>query len=297
MVPNTAPKSRRKALIQSANLRRQAVTNACDKAIGHIAGKAESHAARYHAQRHWKNQHKHHQHKLHRRWMRSLSHRITERRIRALWFKKVEAVAFHTRFASRNISAIGTLALCAAVPVTVPTILATSPRTILSHTVAFTPAPETTAVHSATTPDTTEQIAPAQSESTPAQTENISAAESSPLSIATSLFIAPKTAVRVAIDGNVRRETVSLPPKATVAQALQALKIELAGTDRVWPALNSPAKDGMSIRVTRVRVETRKRREAVPFETLYQPSASLRIARQDIVQNGQSGVREIAEQV
>jgi 3D (Asp-Asp-Asp) domain-containing protein len=101
----------------------------------------------------------------------------------------------------------------------------------------------------------------------------------------------------VAIDGNVRRETVSLPPKATVAQALQALKIELAGTDRVWPALNSPAKDGMSIRVTRVRVETRKRREAVPFETLYQPSASLRIARQDIVQNGQSGVREIAEQV
>lgn len=269
MVPNNAPKPRRDSLIQSVISRRTAVSHVARR---HLKSKQNS--------------------SLQHKWMRRLALRVVERRTRALWFQKVEAVAFHTRFASRNLGALRTLALCAAVPPTVPTIVATSTRTAISHGSS---APETDAPTTATSAVSQATALPVAT--LPAPTLTIESAQPQTQSAAAANETAVQTAVRVIADGRERKTSVTLAPDATVAHALQELNIVLADTDRVWPALNSPAKNGMSIRVTRVRIETRKSRTSIPFETLYQPTAELRPAARKTVQSGLVGAREVTEKI
>lgn len=261
--------------------------------------------------------------------MRRFSSRITERRIRAQWLQKVEGLAFHTRFASRKMGPLGTLALCAAVPATVPTILATSPSTAISHRNSHSPrvsppllasidgtsdAPRTTviAVQGATAAQTPEAVAPAEQPSAPLSGPSI-ATDPSPATApvaapvestmaqqavaAIKAAMTPKTGVRVLADGRQRSAYLALPEKATVADVLHEMGLTLADTDRVWPDRALPAKDGMSIRVTRVHVEMRKHQLAIPFETLFQPSTDLRPASQKTIQDGQAGAREISERI
>lgn len=298
MVQDKAPQSRRDTLIQSVESRRKVVIRA-----------ASRHAKQYRLQQY--------------RWMRHLSNRIAERRIRAQWFQKVETVAFHSRLTAQRKSVLGTLALCAAVPATVPTILATSPSTAITHRNSLSrPAPVAVALVSLETP----AAAPAELENpAPADLAAAPADSTAPLSApavatdpspgtasaalpagpslpqraieAVTAIATPKLAVRVVADGHEQRASLALPVKSTVASVLQEMKIVLAETDRVWPDRNAPATNGMSIRVTRVRVELRKRQEQIPFETLFQPSTEIRPASRKVVQPGQPGAREIAERI
>jgi len=306
MVPQKAPKSRRELLVHTVVSRRKVVTR----------------AAKRHLQQHRSLQH---------RWMRRFSNRLTERRIRAQWFRKVEAVAFHTRFASRQMGALGTLALCAAVPTTVPTLLATSPSTAIAHrhsaarpaqlaaanaSTGATVVPAKTAIAGESAPQgasvsetAAAASAPAEAPTAPLSAPGVAtdpshdAAPAAALSLpqraieAVKTVVSPKTGVRVVADGREQRVSLSLPEKATVAQALQEMGIALAATDRTWPAVDTPATDGMSIRVTRVRVEVRTHRQSIPFETLFQPTSTIRPAARKTVQAGQTGIRETAERI
>ncbi len=76
----------------------------------------------------------------------------------------------------------------------------------------------------------------------------------------------------------------------TVADALTALKIGVAGMDRVDPAVESPLYEGMRISVTRVNEEIEILEEIAPFETVYVADANLPIDSQQIVNVGVEGV-------
>jgi 3D (Asp-Asp-Asp) domain-containing protein len=104
--------------------------------------------------------------------------------------------------------------------------------------------------------------------------------------------------LRVVADGRERRETVTIPLKgATVGQALKKMGISVGNLDRVSPESSKTVADGMSVRVRRVRATPKKRAVALPFETLYQPTSSLRAGSRQRVQTGQSGSKEIVERV
>lgn len=104
--------------------------------------------------------------------------------------------------------------------------------------------------------------------------------------------------LRVVADGRERRETVTIPLKgATVGQALKKMGIPLGDLDRVSPEASKTVADGMSVRVRRVRATPKKRLVALPFETLYQPTSTLRAGSKQRVQSGQSGQKETVERV
>jgi uncharacterized protein YabE (DUF348 family) len=76
----------------------------------------------------------------------------------------------------------------------------------------------------------------------------------------------------------------------TVADALTALKIGVAGMDRVEPAVESALYEGIKISVTRVREEIEIREEIAPFETVYVPDASFPLDTQQVIDDGAEGV-------
>jgi 3D (Asp-Asp-Asp) domain-containing protein len=83
----------------------------------------------------------------------------------------------------------------------------------------------------------------------------------------------------------------------TVGQALAAMGVTLAKLDRVVPDASSPARDGVLMRVSRVKIELQTRRIAIPTSLLYQPTTNLRAGAKQTVQEGQVGAYEVAERV
>jgi uncharacterized protein YabE (DUF348 family) len=76
----------------------------------------------------------------------------------------------------------------------------------------------------------------------------------------------------------------------TVADALTAMKIGVAGMDRVEPALESELYEGIKIAVTRVNEEIEVSEEIAPFETVYVADPNLAIDTQQVVNSGAEGV-------
>lgn len=78
------------------------------------------------------------------------------------------------------------------------------------------------------------------------------------------------------ISGKARNANVMVPlTDVTVKEALAAMGVKLEKTDRTVPAGAAPAYDGMTIQVTRVRVELEKKQEYRAQDVRYKPTADL----------------------
>jgi 3D (Asp-Asp-Asp) domain-containing protein len=75
-----------------------------------------------------------------------------------------------------------------------------------------------------------------------------------------------------------------------VADALAAMRIGVAGKDRVEPALDTELYENIQISVTRVQEEIEIQEEIAPFETVYVADANLPIDTQQVVETGAEGV-------
>jgi 3D (Asp-Asp-Asp) domain-containing protein len=73
--------------------------------------------------------------------------------------------------------------------------------------------------------------------------------------------------------------------------------IDLGVLDRVTPLAHTPAFDGMTVRVTKVRAELKKRTVTIQPELRYQPTTDLAPGEKQTVQRGKPGVIEITERV
>jgi uncharacterized protein YabE (DUF348 family) len=76
----------------------------------------------------------------------------------------------------------------------------------------------------------------------------------------------------------------------TVADALSAMRIGVAGMDRVEPALDSELYDNIEVKVTRVQEDIEVTEEIAPFETIYVADANIPIDTQQVVNGGAEGV-------
>lgn len=94
--------------------------------------------------------------------------------------------------------------------------------------------------------------------------------------------------VNVVADGQV----VAVPTiGGTAAQIIEKAGVELGENDRVDCELSDEVSAGMTITVTRVSYEIRESTSAIPFDTEYIDNSNLVIGTENIVTEGQEGVR------
>lgn len=84
---------------------------------------------------------------------------------------------------------------------------------------------------------------------------------------------------------------------STVSAALAESGIALMGLDYALPDENNPVVPGMSIRVIRANEALITEQESLPFETVYQADPNLEIDQRTVVQEGQTGLREMHTRV
>ena len=117
--------------------------------------------------------------------------------------------------------------------------------------------------------------------------------DKSPLNVA-----APKTATLTAIvSGQTQSGNVTLQDGLTVGEALAQMGIALSPTDRVAPDASATFRSGLTVRVTRVAIETRTRREPIAAEVRYQPTTAIKAGTSQVTQYPQAGYKEIVEKV
>jgi len=75
-----------------------------------------------------------------------------------------------------------------------------------------------------------------------------------------------------------------------VGAALVEIGVGITGEDEVTPALDTAVTDDLTIAITRVREEIAITEEIVPFETVFEPDATLAIDTQAMVAPGAEGV-------
>lgn len=76
----------------------------------------------------------------------------------------------------------------------------------------------------------------------------------------------------------------------TVGDALVEMGVGLSGLDKVTPALDALVKEDLEIAITRVREEIEIVEKIVPFETIFQPDATLAIDSQQEAAPGAEGI-------
>ncbi len=109
---------------------------------------------------------------------------------------------------------------------------------------------------------------------------------------------APKTATLNAIvSGQTQSGKVTSENGLTIGEALTQMGITLASTDRVAPDAAETFRSGMTVRVTRVAIETQTRREAIAAEVRYQPTTAIKAGTSQVTQYPQAGYKEIVEKV
>ncbi len=101
--------------------------------------------------------------------------------------------------------------------------------------------------------------------------------------------------VQVAADDQTRH--VEVPPGETVKDALDAADISLGSLDRVEPALHVELTDDMEIDVTRMYEEFEVEQVVIPFEEQLQPSEFLPEGKEQQLQAGKNGLKEITYRI
>lgn len=136
-------------------------------------------------------------------------------------------------------------------------------------------------------------VLPAQNSSDSASSLEASSFSSPAADVATPA-LAPLTAI---IAGETRKAHVLPTDDMTVGQALGKMGISLSALDRVSPDASEPFKAGMTVRVTRIKIELETRHESIPAGVRYQPSTKLAPGAKQTVQYSRAGTKEITEKV
>ncbi len=76
----------------------------------------------------------------------------------------------------------------------------------------------------------------------------------------------------------------------TVADALTAMGIGVAGLDQVEPGLDTPLYDEIRVKVTRIQEDIHVTEEIAPYETVYVPDPNLPIDTQQVINAGANGI-------
>ena len=85
--------------------------------------------------------------------------------------------------------------------------------------------------------------------------------------------------------------------QTTVSAALKEAGYDLQKLDIVEPAADTPLKDGLDIKVTRVRVVSETVEEATDFETVEEENTSMNKGEKKIVQEGKQGKDKVTYKV
>lgn len=80
--------------------------------------------------------------------------------------------------------------------------------------------------------------------------------------------------------------------KSTLSEVLEDEGISLSGMDRVDPFLETPIKDGMNVKIVRVREEYVTSEETIGYTLEYWPDPELEIDQQRVMQYGKRGLRK-----
>ena len=112
--------------------------------------------------------------------------------------------------------------------------------------------------------------------------------------VATSSALASLTAI---VSGETRSAHFLPTPGMTIGEALVAMNITLSKLDRVAPDASEVFQSGMTVRVTRVSIETATRRVPIAAEVRYQPTTALKPGLTQTTQFPRAGYREITEKV
>ena len=115
---------------------------------------------------------------------------------------------------------------------------------------------------------------------------------------ATASALSVKTASLTAIvAGQTQRGKVTPGNGTTIGQALAQMGITLAATDRATPDASEIFRPGMTVRVTRISIETQTRRESIAAQVRYQPTTAIQAGTSQVTQYPQAGYKEIVEKV
>jgi len=101
------------------------------------------------------------------------------------------------------------------------------------------------------------------------------------------VFIQRSKPVTLRVDGHTLKTRTRA---ASVGEALTEIGVGISGLDRIEPPLNSTLKDDLTIAITRIREEIEITEQIVPYETVFQPSSTLAIDTQEVVNVGAEGV-------
>lgn len=116
----------------------------------------------------------------------------------------------------------------------------------------------------------------------------------SPVSTGMHVYIQRSVPVAIAVDG---RTIKTRTQQETVADVLAQEAVALVGNDRVEPKGDIPIADGMAIQVVRVKEAIAIEQDPIPFETAWQPDASLELDQQRLTQEGVDGLTKRRIQV
>ncbi|MCS6861953.1 MAG: 3D domain-containing protein [Abditibacteriales bacterium] len=101
----------------------------------------------------------------------------------------------------------------------------------------------------------------------------------------------PKPAAWVLLIAEGKRQRI-LTQARTVKELFIAHNIPLNDYDRVEPALSTPVRNFLKVRITRVRVETITQQRTIPYQTEFRYSPVLRRGESKVVQAGEPGIAE-----
>lgn len=119
----------------------------------------------------------------------------------------------------------------------------------------------------------------------------LSASRSQPLGRAgLSLRVTMPKAVAIAVDGGTQEVSSTA---RTVAEVLKDEGIAVGDRDIVEPGLETVVTDGLAVKVTRVKVETKTETAPVPFKTVEKKSDSLYKGEKKVETKGAAGVQEV----
>lgn len=99
------------------------------------------------------------------------------------------------------------------------------------------------------------------------------------------------------ISGQTQRGDIVPAHGLTIGDALAQMGVTLASTDRTAPDASENFTPGMTVRVTRVSIETQTRREAIPAEVRYQPTTAIAAGSSQVTQYPRAGYKEIVVKV
>ena len=103
----------------------------------------------------------------------------------------------------------------------------------------------------------------------------------------TAIDIRRSAPVEIVADGqSIRTRTLA----TTVAGVLAQERVALVGRDTVQPALDSPVRAQMTVRVTRIREELAVEFENIPYQTVWKADPELEIDTRRLMQNGELGL-------